>query len=186
MRRKFTTLTAALAVFVLTCAVLALIAKPYANFVVYYILSPLRGDINALTRNALEILLAALPAVIILGPQVLWVRYLRRRQDRMGPAKEQLEALSSARKALADSSEFLAVLAADIEVNQKRQAQLEAQIETLKSLSSESADAIRQKLAAISFATRRQEYLRIAVAFFLGVVSSLVASAIWELFQRAG
>jgi hypothetical protein len=156
--------------------------EPVGRFVVHSLLPALglTSDSGVLGSVAIVIFF-----LLYAAPFALVARYLLRRFPVDVPERWlPLEDLARARKSLASSVEFLDTLAADIAKNERRRLELEALVESLKAASSESANDLREKLAAIDYVRRRGSYLRTAFTFLLGVLASLAAQTIWSVATK--
>lgn len=161
-----------------------LLVEPYANLIRVVAVGPLdKVGYSANFIETVEAVSAQVPFLVAILPYHWWLRVRATRAEALKDASVQLLKLEGAKGALADATKYLVALSEAIEASKKKETQITAELEALKAFATDSTDELSKKLRAISLATAPQELKRTFIAFFLGVLSSLLASAIWRIFS---
>ena len=153
--------------------------KAIVKFVSDHGLNPL--DVEALP----EWLSLPLTVLIFMSPLIavaIALIFLTNREP--DKPQDQLRRLAAAKESLTSSLAFLDDVQAEIQSRSKRYEELSALVSSLEATSKESSSQLKQKLDAISYANRRTETLKLLASFVLGVIASLIASAIWSMMSR--
>jgi hypothetical protein len=158
--------------------------RAYISFVLYNILYPL--GVNKLPEPLGGIIGGIVANIPMMVGMFAWHYYRYRKQEKIAEeqVKTPLHILGSARKSLAEAISYMNKLEQNITLNVKKSQELSDLVDTLDSVSKEKVEELRKKLKAIEYLNRSGEYKRTILAFMLGVISSLIASAIWSLIAK--
>ena len=162
-----------------------LYAGAYTHFLLEYFLVPL--GIMKLPEFA-GISLAAIIASLPFGA-ALYISYvcLMVRSEPTPSSTDrflkQITELDNARANLSRAIKYLDDMKQEISANQQKQEELNNIVRKLESASKESAAELRAKLEAIGIVTKRREASKILAGFLLGILASLIATAIWTVSQ---
>jgi len=127
--------------------------------------------------------------LIFSGPVILLLAFtvlsrLQGHAQQEGGHAAQLERLDEAKSSLAVSINYLTELQTHIKAQAEKQQRLSGLLASLESASKETTDELRRKLEAIAYVNRRNDMVKLAISFGLGVLASLIASAIWTVLQK--
>jgi len=98
-------------------------------------------------------------------------------------ANEHLAKLSGARRALTEAVDHLQMIEDELRSKASVADALRTEVEALRALSQESSSELELKIRAMQALNRGRLWFERGFAFFLGVLSSLVANYIWILLQ---
>lgn len=171
--------------FYVILALTVVLTIPYAKFATEHVLGPL--DLPLILGILIGFLLLIIPPLLIMFGLLYChgkiIDKVMSQQTISYRGSTQLKNLNKAHKTLSASLKYLDELRGSIQDGQKQQKELKLLVESLRKASQESASELKKKLAAIGYVNKRKEYLRFALGFALGVISSLMATAIWSLLS---
>lgn len=156
----------------------------WSDFATSMIITPL--GVNHLPdylSHPVEMIILAAPFyVIVYTPILVFLRSNTRVGNRFS---NQIRKIDEAKGNLKSSIKYLDELRRSVEKKSGEHDQLSGLIEQLDSVSKEKAHELRKKLDAISYVNRRDEMRKFFFSFVLGVVASVIASAIWEVVSNS-
>ena len=98
-------------------------------------------------------------------------------------AQQQLQKLADAREAMRSALVYIETFESELRHKSVEAERLRNEILSLKLVNSESAEELARKLNAISSVSRSRIWFERWFAFFAGILSSLVASWLWQLLD---
>ena len=101
-------------------------------------------------------------------------------------AQEQLIRLADARQALASAVTHIEGIEQELRQKSAEAEKLRDDVLSLKLLNSENATELERKLKAMESLTRNRIWFERAFAFIIGILSSLVATYVWQVVQPSG
>ncbi|KOO58685.1 hypothetical protein WH43_07470 [Rheinheimera sp. KL1] len=166
--------------------VLYLLSPKYAWFLGYHVL-PLIESIGVKPDSTLYqiflYILASLFPILGLIPYFFWSKKQRDKTSSNTSLSDQLVKLGKFKSSLDEVTSYITTLQKDIEENARLQVELEEKVKILNSVATESVDTLKEKMDAISLASRGKNNKNLAISFVLGVAASLLASSIFQLLS---
>jgi hypothetical protein len=97
--------------------------------------------------------------------------------------QEQLLKLSNARRAMSEAASHIQTFEEELQRKSAEAEVLRAEVDSLKSLSQESATELEKKIRAMQTLSQSRIWFERAFAFFVGILSSIAANYIWIVLQ---
>lgn len=169
---------------------LILFSTPFAAF--WLLNAPIAWWVNLIHNHVLQpygidelppYLNEPISAILLLSPFVIiasityYLFSLKTKEDNADRFATQLQKIGEAKNNLSDSIGYLDELKTSIE-KAKEHEKLMIMVDQLSSLSDEKTDQLKKKLEAIAYINRRSDYIKLFISFVLGIITSLIASAI--------